>query len=410
MKSTPLRTASLIALVFTVGVGSAIAQDWPQWLGPNRDGRAADFTTPAQWPPELKQGWKVTVGQADTTPALVGGKLYVFARQEGNEVTLALDAASGKELWRDAYVTEGAGGAAARQHSGPRSSPVVVNGKVVTFGVRGTLSCLDAASGKVLWRKNDYPDAFPRFFTSASPVVADGVVIAQVGGSGKGGIAAYDLASGDQKWLWDGGEPAYASPTLATVGGHKLVVALTGNAVVAVDASTGKLAWQMAFEPQRRAYNAATPVVDGATVYISGAGRGTKAIQLSASGAEVSGKELWTNADVAVQFNTPLLKSGLLFGLTDRGSFFCLNAENGQTQWTDPDRRGNGYGCIVDAGGVLLATTPDSNLLVLAPSGKEFGQLASYKVADGAIYGCPVAAGKSLYIQDNSTLALWTVE
>lgn len=399
----------MLSLAIALGAGSALCQDWPQWLGPNRDGRATGFTAPAQWPSELKQGWKVTVGQADTTPALAGGKLYVFARQEGNEVLMALDAATGKELWRDAYAADGASGPASR-HSGPRSTPVVTGGKVVTFGVRGTLSCLDAASGKVLWRKNDYPDSFPRFFTSASPVVVGGMVIAQVGGSGKGGIAAYDLASGDQKWLCDCGEPAYASPNLATVGGVKLVVALTDSALVAVSSADGKLLWQMPFQPQRRAYNAATPVVDGATVYISGAGRGTKAIQLSASGTEVAGRELWTNADVAVQFNTPLLKDGLLFGLTDRGSFFCLNAENGQTQWTDPDRRGNGYGSIVDAGKVLLATSPDSELIVLAPDGKEFGQLAKYKVADGAIYGFPVAAGNRLFIQDDSSIAVWTVE
>lgn len=409
MKTLPCKLAGLI-LLSNVGLSSAWSQNWPQWLGPNRDGRAAGFTTPAQWPAELKQVWKDTVGQADTTPALVDGRLYVFARQDGNEVTLALDAATGKELWRDAYPMEGAGGAAARQHPGPRSSPLVTDGKLVTFGVRGTLSCLDAANGKVLWRKNDFPEAFPRFFTSASPVVTDGLVIAQVGGDGKGGIAAYDLASGDRKWLWDGDEPAYASPTLATVGGTKLVVALTGSKVVAVDATNGELRWQMPFEPQRRAYNAATPVVDGATVYISGAGRGTKAVQLSASGSEVTGKELWTNPDVAVQFNTPLLKDGLLFGLTDRGSFFCLNAANGQTAWTDSGRRGNGYGSIVDAGKVLLATSPASELIVLAPNAREFTELAKYKVAEGSVHAFPVASGNHIYVQDDSSLTLWAVE
>ncbi|MCP5519968.1 MAG: PQQ-like beta-propeller repeat protein [Verrucomicrobiales bacterium] len=408
MKTRLHRIAPLLLLT-TLVTSPVRCQNWPQWLGPDRDGRAPGFTAPAEWPAELKKAWQVTVGQADATPALMNGKLYVFARQEGDEVTLALDAATGKELWRDAYAAEGATGPASR-HAGPRSSPVVMDGKVITFGVRGTLSCLDATSGKVLWRKNDFPDAFPRFFTSASPVVANGLVIAQVGGGDKGGIAAYDLGSGDRKWLCDCGEPAYASPTLATLGGMTLVVALTGSEIVVVDLAGGAVRWRMAFTPQRRAYNAATPIVDGATVYVSGAGRGTKAIGLSVSGTEVTGKELWANADVAVQFSTPLLKDGLLYGLTDRGSFFCLNAENGQTLWTDPDRRGNGYGCLVDGGKVLLATSPDSELIVLAPGGDKYTVLAKYKVAEGPVYAFPVPSGNHLYIQDNSSLTLWAAE
>src|SRR5437016_4626315 len=132
----------------------ALAQDWPQWRGPNRDAKAAGFNAPKSWPKELTQKWKVNVGEGVATPSLVGDKLYVFARQEGGEVTLCLDAATGKELWKDKYDALGATGPASG-FAGPRASPTVVNGKVVTLGVRGVLSCLDAASGKVLWRKDE---------------------------------------------------------------------------------------------------------------------------------------------------------------------------------------------------------------------------------------------------------------
>src|SRR5438105_2221543 len=84
------------------------AADWPQWRGPNRDAKAAGFAAPKTWPKELTQKWKVTVGEGDSTPALAGGKLYVFARQEGNEITRCMDAASGKELWQDKYEAMGA--------------------------------------------------------------------------------------------------------------------------------------------------------------------------------------------------------------------------------------------------------------------------------------------------------------
>src|SRR5439155_20698618 len=144
-----------------------LAQDWPQWRGPNRDAKVNGLIAPKTWPRELTQKWKVTVGEGDATPSLIGDKLYAFARGDAKEVTLCLDAATGKELWRDEYDALGATGPASR-HSGPRSSPTVADGKVVTLGVRGTLSCLDAATGRKLWRKDDFPGAWPRFFASAS--------------------------------------------------------------------------------------------------------------------------------------------------------------------------------------------------------------------------------------------------
>jgi outer membrane protein assembly factor BamB len=144
-------------LLFFVCVGfvlvhTAWAQDWPQWRGAKRDARAGGFKAPQSWPKELSPKWKVKVGLGDATPALVGDRLYVFSRQEDSEVVRCLEAATGKEIWQEKYET-GAVTGPASGHAGPRSSPTVAEGKVVTFGARGTLSCLDAASGKKLWRK-----------------------------------------------------------------------------------------------------------------------------------------------------------------------------------------------------------------------------------------------------------------
>src|SRR6476659_10061085 len=164
----------------------ASAQDWPQWRGPNRDAKAAGFTPPKTWPKELTQKWKVTVGEGVATPALVGDKLYVFSREAGNEIVRCLDAASGKEVWQDKYVTPPVD-RPANTFSGPRSSPAVADGKVVTLGGHGILTCHDTA-GKLLWRKDNLKS--PRFATGSSPVIADGLAIVQVGGEGSGGVVA----------------------------------------------------------------------------------------------------------------------------------------------------------------------------------------------------------------------------
>src|SRR5262245_34852684 len=135
--SNLLRAGCLVVLISA----SLESQDWPQWRGPNRDAKPADFKAPKAWPKELTQKWKVTVGDGVATPALVGDKVYVSSREEGNEVTRCLDVADGKELWQDKYESLGASGPASG-FSGPRSSPAVTDGKVVTLGVRGVLSCL----------------------------------------------------------------------------------------------------------------------------------------------------------------------------------------------------------------------------------------------------------------------------
>jgi outer membrane protein assembly factor BamB len=135
MKKTNQLSAVMVCVIL-ICASSLFAQDWPQWRGPNRDGKVRGFKAPRQWPNELTQKWKKTVGQGDATPALVGDKLYVFTRQGDEEVTLCLDAGSGDEIWKDKYAAQAVTGAA-RRHPGPRSSPSVANGKVLTIGVGG---------------------------------------------------------------------------------------------------------------------------------------------------------------------------------------------------------------------------------------------------------------------------------
>jgi outer membrane protein assembly factor BamB len=349
------RTAAW-ALMVSLGAGGAFAQDWPQWRGANRDAKAADFKAPKTWPKELSQKWKVTVGEGVATPALVGDKLYVFSRQDGNEIARCLNASDGKELWAEKYESLGAN-RPADSFSGPRSSPAVAQGKVVTLGVRGMLSCLDAATGQKLWRKDDF-QAYPGFHPSSSPIIVDGLCIAQLGGRENGALVAYDLTSGAEKWKWSGPSPAYASPVLLMAGGTKLIIAQTEAKLVAVNSADGKLMWEAAAAPQgggpggpggpggggpggrggmgggRGDYKAATPIVDGQTIIT--AGRGMKAVNLEKEGGMFVAKELWSNPDKSVQFNTPALKNGMLYGLAPNNELFCINARDGKIGWSVP--------------------------------------------------------------------------
>src|ERR1700676_1494216 len=127
MRNAKRMRAVVLGCVVLIGAGRALAQDWPQWRGPNRDARATGFKAPATWPKELTRKWKVTVGDGVATPALVSDKLYVFSREDGQEIIRCLKADSGKEVWAEKYKAAAIGGPASG-FPGPRCSPAVADG------------------------------------------------------------------------------------------------------------------------------------------------------------------------------------------------------------------------------------------------------------------------------------------
>jgi len=311
MRKTGLSIGSLVVILLLTSVNLASAQDYPQWMGVNRDGNVTGFKAPAVWPKELKQEWKITVGLGDAAPVLMGRKLYSFTRQGMDEIVLCLDAGSGKEIWQDKYASCVVGGPSAVSHQGPRSTPTVSDGKVVTLGICGVLSCLDASSGKVLWRKENTTNLFPAFYTATSPILVDGLCIAQLGGKDNGTTIAFDLATGTEKWKYTGDGPTYSSPVIMTVDGKKQLVAYTEKSLVGLSMDDGKQLWKVDALAQNRFYNSATPVIDGQTVIVTGQGTGTRAIKIEKQGEEYVPKELWNNPDLGTKYNTPVNKGRL---------------------------------------------------------------------------------------------------
>jgi outer membrane protein assembly factor BamB len=397
-----------IAVAVALGVGAhAFAQDWPQWRGQDRDGKVADFEAPAEWPTEFTRIWSVNVGAGDSTPALVGDRLYLLTRQGSEEVAMCVDAATGDVLWEDRYAAQAVTGPASR-HPGPRSSPAVVDGGVVVMGATGIVSCLDAATGEAVWRNASFEGQVPRFFTGMSPIVVDGVAVLHLGGPDSGVVMAFDLESGDPRWTWSGDAPAYGSPVLMTVGNTKIIVAQTAEHLVGINSADGALLWQVAARPQRRNYNSATPLVEGQTVVYTGQGTGTRAVEIHKEGDTFAVKELWANPDLGTGFNTPVIKDGLIFGLSRRGNLYCMNAQNGETIWVDPVERER-FAALVDAGSVILVLPSDGVLIAFAPSNQGYQELARVKVANTPVYAHPVIAGKRILVKDQESLTLWEV-
>ncbi|MFZ0281443.1 MAG: PQQ-binding-like beta-propeller repeat protein [Bacteroidales bacterium] len=385
-----------------------LSQDWDQFRGSGRDSKVTGFKAPKTWPAELKQLWKVNVGFGDASPVLSGKKIYLATRQDANEVILCLDAATGKEIWKTTYPAPAVTGPAS-SHPGPRGTPSVADGKVVTFGVSGILTCLDASTGKVLWKKENPGNAVPQFFTGMSPLLTDGICIAHLGTKDKGEVVALDLATGNEKWKWEGDGPSYSSPSVMVMDGKKQIIVLTEKNLVALNLTDGKLLWQIPATVLQRFYNAASPYINGQIIYFTGQGSGTKAIQVSKDGDKFVTKELWSNPDIGAKWNTPVLKEGFLFGFTDQRRIYCINAATGATAWYDSAVNSD-FATIVDCGSVLIGLPSTSNLIVFKPDTKSYQEVARFKVSETPIYAFPLIAGNYIYVKDAETLMLYSLE
>jgi len=409
-----MRAIGLVICVVAsvVAVSGLWAQDWPQWRGPNRDG-VAPFSEPKVWPEKLTTKWKVTIGEGYASPLFAGGRILEFARQGDDEVAMAIDPNNGKILWRQSYPAPYEPvSSAARHGKGPKSTPLIYEGKLYTFGISGILSAFDAATGKVEWRKDyskDFKGTWPMFGTSMSPVASEGVVVVLIGTNDDGAVAAYDAKSGAQKWIWKGDGPAYGSPVIVEMGGVKQVVTLTQKYAVGLSFASGELLWKIDF-PGRSGMNIPTPLPFGKRVILAG-DPGTMLLQVNKQDSSWTTEKAWTITELTMRFSSPVQKGNLIFGFSNRtsGIFFCVDADTGKTLWTSPPRQGDNAVVLI-AGDLLFLLKDNAELIIARASGNGFEPLHHYEIADSSTYANPLMLPKGIVIKDNTALSLLSWE
>jgi outer membrane protein assembly factor BamB len=417
MRTVIQRTLALGLVVFSLHASSLQLSgqgggntDWPQWRGPNRDGVASGFRAPREWPAQLTKRWSVEVGTGYATPVVVGNRVYMFARRGDNEVTSAHDVDSGKELWQVSYAAPFEMHSAAVPHGkGPKSTPTYSNGVLLTIGMTGIVTALDAATGKQLWQKPGTTP--PPLYTSHafSPIVDEGVVLFHVGGHGKGALTAFDLRSGGVRWTWEGDGPGYGSPMIARLGGTKQVVTITQQKVIGVNAATGATLWELPFKSGVDT-NSFTPVVHGDLVIVSGNGGPTMAVRPTLSGTQWTAATVWENADVPARMTNIVAFGDALFGLTTKnaGQYFAVDAKSGKTLWTSAGRQATNA-ATARAGDYLLSLETDGELVVARNSQTAFEEVKRYKVADTETWTQPAYSGNRIFVKDLTHLTLWTL-
>jgi outer membrane protein assembly factor BamB len=243
--------------------------DWPQLLGPARNG-VHPAPAPVVSLKNAKQVWKKTVGAGFSAPAVAADKLILFHRVGDKETVEALNPATGSSVWKFEYGTTYRDDFGFDE--GPRGTPTVSDGRVYTFGAEGTLHAIDLNTGKMLWRVDTHSKFGVRkgfFGAAASPLVGDAVYV-NVGGPNNAGIVAFDKASGKVLWTATNDDAGYSSPVLATILGKPTVLCFTRAGLAALDPATGKVRFQFPWRSRSNAsVNAALPVIDGNRVFLS---------------------------------------------------------------------------------------------------------------------------------------------
>ncbi len=333
-----------LALVFsaTALLQTAAAGDWPQLLGPQRNGVAPGEELATRWPADgPKQLWTAPLGSGFSSPVVGGGKLIVFHRTGSNERVQALNPATGERLWKTDFPATYR--ATVSPDAGPRCSPVIHDGKVYLFGAAGDLHCVALADGGRVWSRDvygDYNGDEGYFGAGSTPLVAGGKLLVNVGGR-DAGIVAFDLKTGKTLWKATKEIASYSAPVLANLGGRTMAIFLTRLNVVAVDPANGAAKVLAQFGRQGPTVNAATPLVFGRNIFVTASyGIGAKLLETPASGDLSKTRTVWASDIISSQFATPVYKDGYIYGCDGRQDgggvcqYRCIDAQTGKQKWS----------------------------------------------------------------------------
>lgn len=386
------------------------AADWPQFLGPQRNGIAdkAEPALPDTFPNEVKPLWEKTAGSGFAGVAVSAGKVILFHREGSDMTTEALDAKTGAPLWRSVYVTDYVDSFGF--DNGPRAVPSIADGRVFTHGPEGRVTALDLSTGKELWAFDTASavGSQPGFFGRApSPlVIGDKVIIAAGGGADDkpAGLIALSVADGKLVWQNVDDEAGYASPVL--VGSS--ILAWMRNQLWLVKAKGGEVLGSVRLRADMEAsVNAATPVPCGEAGWLVSAGYGVGAnlFTLDAS-ARRPLERVWQKADLLdCHYSTPIFKDGHLYGFDGRQetgqTLRCLSLAEAKVKWDSAELPG---GTLILVGDKLLVVTELGELWIVKATPEKFETLSTYQILRSGHRSHAAYADGILYARDTEKL------
>jgi outer membrane protein assembly factor BamB len=383
---------------------------WPQWRGPNRDGRAAPGLLRTDWdkaPP--KQLWTAPCGGGYSSLAVVGGRVYTQDRQAGQERVFCLDVADGKLLWEYVYPADYTQ-MDPTYAVGPRATPTVEGNRVYTVGAVGKLLCLEPPAGpgppRVVWEHDlaaEFPGSVPQWGVACSPLVEGDLVIVQPGGK-NGAVAAFDKTTGEKRWTTGTDPPGYSSPITATVGGTRLVYTFTGDSLLCVRPTDGAVLDRYPWPTQFKG-NIATPVVVDDYVFISSAySMGCALLRAVPSGDKVKLERVYDfrrRPPLQTHHSSAVYADGFLYGF-DNDRLRCVDFRTGKAN-DDWEARQLDKGSVILVGKHLVVLTQSGAIALVDATAEEFRLVGHVpKVLNGRNnWSAPALADGRLFLRDD---------
>jgi len=389
---TPL--AALVALLLCL-TSPLSASDWPNWRGPQRDGISREsglsFAWPAGGPKAL---WNAAVGTGFSSLAIADGRVFTMGNEGDRDFVRCLDANTGKLIWKQGYdcpldpnLFEG----------GPTSTPTVAGDRVYTISRLGQVHCLGAADGEILWSRDLAAGdelSSPGWGYAGSPVIHGKLVLLNVGESGM----ALDKATGETVWQSEPEEAGYSSPVVFQHAGRDLGVFSSGKYFSAVDLASGERVWSHRWLT-RYGMNACDPLIDGDLIFItSGYGKGCALVKHAAEEPE----ELWKGKALRSQLTVPVKLGGFVYGIDGdenarEPSLKCVSFATGEEQWAEA---GVGFGSLIAAGDKLIVLSAKGELITGQATAQGWKELGRAEVLKGKCWTPPALAEGRLYCRN----------
>jgi outer membrane protein assembly factor BamB len=397
------------AWTWTIILGSAlagVAGDWPQFLGPNRNGSVSSEAGPITWPKDGPRVlWQTNVGEGFSAPVVVGNRLIIFHRIGEKEKLDCLESTTGKRLWGFEYPCRYSDSYA--RGNGPRATPAIADQKVFSFGAEGMLHCVALADGKLIWSVNTKEQFKPPkgfFGIACSPLVEAKAVLLNIGGKNGAGIAAFNKADGKVMWKATDDEASYSSPAAATINGRPHALFLTRNYFVGLDPENGKVFFEFPWQPAIQAsVSAATPLVISNLVFISASyGAGAAVLTIT----DRSPQKVWTGDDIlSCHYATPVHDKGFLFGFDGRQeqgcNLRCVELNTGKIRWSLDEF---GAGTVTRINDDLLVLTERGELICAPADPKGFNPRARAQILPFSVRAYPAFVDGRLYARSHDKL------
>lgn len=395
--------ATFVTIVFVSMAGQKTdGGEWPQILGPQRNGIAEGEKLPDSWPAAgPREIWKAEVGSGFAGPIVAGGHVFLFHRVDDEEIIAAYDAGTGKPVWKKGFPTSYR--ASFNPDNGPRSVPLFHKGRIYLFGAAGDLHCVSAKDGKEIWARQalrDYRAREGYFGAGSTPIVIDDKLLVNVGSKKGAAVVAFALDDGKTVWKSFNDTASYSSPVVAKIDGVTHAIFVTRMNTISLDPRNGAIRFQFPFGRRGPTVNGANPIVIDDRLFVT-SHYGVGAV-LAKIGKE-SAQSVWANDEsLSSHYATCIHHDGYLYGIhgQERATplqFRCVELQSGKIMWSQDDVKN---GTFILADGKILFMTLEGELVLVKPSSEQYVELARAKVCNPPARPLPALSGGKFYLRD----------